>query len=160
MRIVLMFGALLAFGAVFLAACGGGGDDSSSAATGPTSSDEEYLAAICQGTKDFSDAIVSKTKAEEIAQVIKDFSASMKKLTPPADLQQFNKDFTKYLDDSLNDPTQLLTRQPPEPPSGVRDRLLTKESNVSECKNVTTFFDAQAAASGTVAASPAAAPTK
>lgn len=161
MRILVLSGALLASCAMFLAACGGGdGGKSTATASGPASTDEQYLAAICKGTKDFSDAVVSKTKAEEIAQVIKDFSASMKQLNAPADLLQFNKDFIKYLDDALNDPTQLLTRKPPEPSSSARDRLVGKEQNVPECKDVTTFFDAQAAATGTVAATPAASPTK
>lgn len=160
MRIIVLFAAMMAGVAMVLAACGGGGDGTGATATGPTSSDEDYLKAICTGTKDFSDALVSKTKSEEIAQVIKDFSAAMKKLNPPADLQQFNTSFTKYLDDSLNDPTSLVTRKPPEPPAKARDRLVSKEANVSECKDVTTFFDASAAATTTVAASPAASPTK
>jgi hypothetical protein len=141
---------------VFLLASACGGDDAKPAVSnGPAASDEEYLKAICSGTQNFSNALMSKSKSEEIAQVIKDFSASMKQISPPADLQKFHADFVKYLDDSLSDPTSLVTRRPPAPPAGARDRLVAKESKVPECKDGT-FFDTQAAAAGT----PTAAATK
>ena len=139
---------------MFLLASACGGDDAKPAASnGPSASDEEYLKAICAGTQNFSNALMSKSKPEDIAQVIKAFSASMKQINPPADLQKFQADFVKYLDDSLSDPTSLVTRKPPAPPATVRDRLVAKEPKVPECKDGT-FFDTQAAASGTPAAGP------
>jgi hypothetical protein len=129
------------------AACGGGSKSSATPTpSGPTISDEEYLRAICVGVTQFSDALVSKSSADEITKVVRDFSASMKQLTPPADLQKYNADFTKYLDDAANDPTSLLTTKPPLPADNVRQRLAAKETNVPECK-APTFFDAGAAAS-------------
>lgn len=139
--------ALLALGFVLAAACGGGSKPAGTPTpSGPAISDEEYLRAICVGVTQFSDALVSKSSANEITKVVKDFSASIKKLTPPADLQQFNADFARYLDDAANDPTSLLTKKPPLPPDSVRQRLTSKESSVPECKGPT-FFDAGAAAS-------------
>jgi hypothetical protein len=127
------------------AACGGGAKSSATPTpSGPTISDEEYLRAICVGVTQFSDALVSKSSADEITKVVRDFSASMKKLTPPADLQKYNTDFTKYLDDAANDPTSLVTKKPPLPADSVRQRLAAKEMNVPECK-APTFFDAGAA---------------
>lgn len=102
-------------------------------------SDEAYLKAICSGSSRFSEALLTKTKPEEIGQVIKDFSATMKALTPPADLKDYNQQFTKYLDDAVADPTSLVTRNPPLPAQSVRDRLAAKESSVPECA-AGTFF--------------------
>jgi hypothetical protein len=136
------------------AACGGGGSNKSTptaSVSGPPATDEQYLKAICTGTQDFSDALVSKTTADGIAQVIKQFSANLKKINPPADLRTFHAAFIKYLDDSLTDPTSLLTKAPPEPPDSVRQRLASKESSVPECKSPQ-FFNP--AASPTAAASP------
>ena len=147
----LLWPAALLFSILPLASACGGDNAKPPAPTGPTVSDEEYLKAICAGTRNFSNALISKTKPEEIATVIKDFSASMKQLSPPSDLRKFNTDFVKYLDDSLSDPTSLVTRKPPAPPAAVRDRLVAAEAKVPECKDGT-FFDAQAAAAGTPAA--------
>jgi hypothetical protein len=144
----LLWPAALLFSVLPLASACGGDDAKPTAPAGPTVSDEEYLKAICSGTRNFSNALMSKTKPEEIATVIKDFSASMKQLSPPSDLQKFQTDFVKYLDDSLSDPTSLVTRKPPAPPAAVRDRLVAAEARVPECKDGT-FFDAQAAAAGT-----------
>lgn len=147
---------LIALASVVALAAACGDDDSSPPPTvsGVQLTDEQYLDAICTGTKDFSDAIISKTSADDIAKVVKDFSARMKLLNPPSDLQQFNQDFTKYLDDAVASPTSLLTRKPPQPPSKVRDRLISKEPNVASCTGQQTFFDASAAAEGATPALP------
>jgi hypothetical protein len=138
-----------------LAACGGGNASSKTpASNGPVLSDEAYLKAICTGTKNFSDALISKTTAAGIGEVVSGFKSEMQSLNPPTDLQDFNTQFVKYLDDSLKDPTSLLTRKPPAPPSKARDRLVSKETNVPECHGQETFFDAQAEAAGSVVASP------
>ncbi len=114
-----------------------GGDSDSSTNTGV--SDEEYLKVICTGLSDFSDALVSKTTAAEIGQVIKDYIAEMKKVDPPSDLKKFHQDFVKYLEDSVSEPTSLVTRKPPLPSDSVRKRLAAKEPGVAECKSPTFF---------------------
>ncbi|MEP7216408.1 MAG: hypothetical protein ABI782_09150 [Anaerolineaceae bacterium] len=132
-----VFVAALVFFPVSLAvACGG---DDAPTVTPNAVSDEAYLKAICSGSAAFSDALLTKTKAEEIGQVIKAFSASMKALTPPDDLKDYNTQFTKYLDDAVADPTSLVTRTPPLPKQEIRDRLSAKESSVPECKDGTFF---------------------
>ena len=149
---VFALGIVMATG---LVACGGGSDSKSTPkASGPVLTDEQYLRAICTGTKNFSDALISKTTAAGIGEVVTSFKTEMQSLNPPADLQDFNAQFVKYLEDSLKDPTSLLTRKPPAPPSKVRDRLVSKEANVPECHGQETFFDAQAEAAGSVVASP------
>ncbi len=128
--------ALLPLAVALAVACGG--SDAPKASLNPVT-DEAYLKAICSGSSKFSEALLTKTKPEEIGQVIKEFSASMKALTPPADLKDYNQQFTKYLDDAVADPTSLVTRNPPLPKQDVRDRLSAKESSVPECKGGTFF---------------------
>lgn len=118
-----------------LAACG----DDNDTPDGPGGSDEDYLRLICQGTQDFSNALVSKTTADEIGEVIRDFIETMEGANPPADLREYNEDFTQYLEDALADPTSLLTRRPPLPDEDIQQRLASKELSVDECK-AGTFF--------------------
>lgn len=123
-------------------ACGGDSSDPDPTTTsnrGGTGTDEEYLADICSGTSEFSNALLSKTTAEEIAEVIRDFIGQMKEANPPADLVKYNDDFVKYLEDSVSDPTSLVTRNPPLPPKDVQRRLAAKELSVDECKDGTFF---------------------
>ena len=138
MRFALLV-ALLAFPLIALAACSGGDDDPPAGGTG---TDEEYLKAICSGTSEFSNALITKTSADDIAAVIKDFIADMKDANPPADLVKYNQDFVKYLEDAVGDPTSLVTRQPPLPSEDIQRRLAGKELSVDECKNGT-FFSRQ-----------------
>ncbi|MBA4179315.1 MAG: hypothetical protein C0506_01890 [Anaerolinea sp.] len=119
------------------AACGNGGD--APKPTGNELSDEQYLAAICSGTSKFSDALISKTKPEEIGAVIKQFAADMKKLDPPGDLKSYNEQFVKYLENAVADPTSLVTQNPPLPAKEARARLAAKETSVPECKDGTFF---------------------
>jgi hypothetical protein len=106
---------------------------------GPGGSDEDYLRLICQGAQDFSNAVISKTTADEIGEVIRDFIGVMEEADPPADLRDFNDEFVRYLEDSLADPTSLLTRNPPLPDEDVQRRLAAKELTVEECKDGTFF---------------------
>jgi hypothetical protein len=148
MRFASALLAVLALTIVLIAATACGDDDDSNTPTpapGVQLTDEQYLDAICTGTKDLSDALITKTSADEIAKVIKDFSARMKLLNPPSDLQQFQTDFTKYLDDAVSHPTSIITKDPPVPPNKVRDRLISKEPNVASCNGQQTFFDSSAA---------------
>lgn len=116
-----------------MAACG---DDESPEGGG---SDEDYLRAICTGSQDFSNALVSKTTPDEIADVIRDFIDKMKNTNPPADLVDYNEDFVDYLEDAVNEPTSLVTRKPPLPDDDVQRRLASKEPSVEECKDPTFF---------------------
>ena len=132
--IMLAFG-LLPLSAMLLTACGGGGDSTPQGG----GSDEDYLRAICVGTSNFSNALLSKTNANDIAQVIKDFIAEMKKTNPPADLVKYNDEFIKYLEDAVNDPTSLVTRAPPLPSTEIQRRIAALEPSITECKDGTFF---------------------
>jgi len=126
--------------AALAAACGGGSGSSSKTPTpGPGASDEQYLKVICAGTQAFSDALVSQTTTEGIAQSITDFAAALKAITPPEDLQSFHQEITKYLEDSVSDPTSLVTKKRPQPQQTVRDRLAAKELGVPECSKAHYF---------------------
>lgn len=151
------------------AACGGGSSNkgttpsgSASTSSGAPVSDEAYLKVICGGTDNFYHAIQTATTAAAISKVVKSFIADLQKVTPPTDLQQFNKDFITYLQDAVDNPTSLISVNPPLPPKAARDRLVSKESDVEECKNPT-FLDAAnapgPAASVTATNSPAASST-
>ena len=131
MRRYLFAAAMLLPALALFASCG---DDDDTPKSG--GSDEEYLAAICKGTSDFSNALLSKTTAAEIADVIKEF---MKSTNPPADLAKYNDEFVQYLEDAVSEPTSLVTRTPPLPPDDVQRRLAAKELTVEECKDGTFF---------------------
>ena len=131
--ILLALGLLWA-GALFLGACGG--DDDTPKGGG---SDEDYLRAICVGTTNFSNALLSKTNPDDIAKVIKDFIEEMKKTNPPADLVKYNQDFIKYLEDAVAEPTSLVTRAPPLPDKDVARRIAALEPTITECKDGTFF---------------------
>ncbi len=126
--------------AALAVACGGGDGDlagTPTAATGAT--DEQYLTVICAGTQAFSDALISQTTAEGIAKSIKDFILALKGITPPQDLQAFHKDITRYLEDSVSDPTSLVTKKRPQPPEAARERLAAKEPGIPECSKAHYF---------------------
>jgi len=136
MRIpLLLLSMILAVGA--FAACGG--DDADDEPEGAPGTDEEYLALICQGTQDFSNAVITKTTADDIGAVIRDFIKVMEDANPPEDLRTYNDEFVQYLEDSVADPTSLLTRKPPLPEEDVQRRLAQKELSVDECKDGTYF---------------------
>ncbi len=136
MRRFLFAGAILVPALVLFSSCGDDGDDDTPKSGG---TDEEYLAAICKGTSDFSNALLTKTTAAEIGNVIEDFITLMKDANPPADLADYNQEFVKYLEDALADPTSLVTREPPLPPDDIQRRLAAKELSVDECKDGTFF---------------------
>jgi hypothetical protein len=134
-RLTMVVLALVAL-AAFFAACG---DDAASKPAGPVLSDHDYLAVVCKGLSDFSSALLTKTKAEDLTQVIKDYAASLKKIQPPADVAQFHKDFIKYLEDAYSEPTALVTKAPPLPPTDVRQRLAAEEGRTAECQDARFF---------------------
>ena len=138
---VLKLATILAIVAVATAACGDSSDGPSKTPTVVVAgaSDEEYLKVICAGTQAFSDALISQTTAEGIAKSIKDFVAALKDIAPPSDLQAFHKEMTKYLEDSVSDPTSLVTKKRPQPPEAVRSRLAAKEPNVPACSKAHYF---------------------
>ena len=135
MRRFILAGAMLIPALLLFSSCGDDGDDTPKGG----GSDEDYLAAICKGTSEFSDAVLSKTTAAEIADVIKEFIKTMKATNPPADLVKYNDEFVKYLEDAVSDPTSLLTRKPPLPSDEAQRRLAAKELSVEECKDGTFF---------------------
>ena len=141
MRTVLKPGfVLIIVLAALVTGCGGGSSGSSKTpAAGVGATDEEYLKVICTGTQAFSDALISQTTAEGIAKSIKDFVAALKAIAPPTDLQDFHKEITKYLEDSVSDPTSLVTKKRPQPPEAARSRLAAKEPGVPECSKAHYF---------------------
>ncbi len=132
---ILLALGLLSAGSMLLAACGGDDDETPKGG----GSDEDYLRAICVGTSNFSNALLSKTNPDDIAKVIKDFIEEMKKTNPPADLVKYNQEFIKYLEDSVAEPTSLVTRAPPLPDKDVSRRIAALEPSISECKDGTFF---------------------
>src|SRR5215211_2189656 len=98
MRIRIFLGVAVLPLFVAIAACG---DDDAPKGGG---SDEDYLRAICMGSQDFSNALLSKTTPDEIADVIRDFIENMKNTNPPADLVKYNEEFVEYLEDAVDEP--------------------------------------------------------
>lgn len=153
MRAALLIGLfLLPLG---LVACGGNDDEtnteSTPAAETPTPDggsgsstpvavdDEGYLAVVCSGLADFSDAVLVAETADEISAVVRDYIADLQGVMPPEDLVEFHESFIQYLSDSVNEPTVLLTTPRPLPEESVRERLSAKEASVSECRDLTFF---------------------
>jgi hypothetical protein len=130
---------ILALATVGFAACGD--DDAANEPSGTvgTGTDEGYLRAICVGSQNYSKALNTATTADEIARVVRDFIAEMKKANPPADLVAYNTEFIKYLQDSVEDPTSLVTRNPPLPSKDIQRRLASLEPSISECRDGTFF---------------------
>lgn len=127
-----------------VAACGDD-DDSPAGPSGPAGSDEDYLRAVCIGTSNFSNALLSKTTAADIAKVVREFADEMRALNPPADLAGYNTAFVAYLEAAVSDPTSLVTTPPPTPPDEARRRLASLEPTIPECKDPTFFSRTPAA---------------
>lgn len=130
---------------MFAFACGDDDDDdgdgdSTPGVTPGTGSDEDYLRAICIGTSDFSNALLSAESVDEIRGVVEEFADEMRSLNPPADLTDYNQAFVAYLDAATEgDPTSLVTTSPPEPPDDVRRRMASLEATIDECRDPTFF---------------------
>lgn len=141
----LVLGAFLLLSLAAVACGGGGGGDADPTAAPATPSpvdDKAYLAVICAGLDNFSDAIETATAVEEIAVVIQEFIDELRAVAPPADVAEFHEAFTNYLIDSLDDPTRPLVTQPPLPDEEVRERFADLEDDVPACKKPT-FFQPQ-----------------
>jgi hypothetical protein len=133
MRRAILLAGLAA--AAILASCGGDGGDPGDGATGASGvSDEQYLAVLCEGLSDYTDALLTATSAQAIADVITGYTAAMRALDPPADLREFHGQFVRYLEDAVAEPTSLVTRAPPKPDDGPRQRLAALESSVDACR--------------------------
>lgn len=124
---------------LLLAAACGDDDDGPPTGNGAPGSDEDYLRAVCIGTSDFSNALLTKTTADEIAAVVREFADKMRAMNPPAYLVEYNQAFVAYLEAALEEPTSLVTTSPPEPPSDARRRLAALEPTIAECKDPTFF---------------------
>lgn len=154
MRLALLLGLLL-FPAAFVA-CGGSDDadpgpeptesaepttrDGESPSPVPVEVDDEgYLAVVCSGLADFSDAVLVAKTVDEISAVVRQYIVDLEGVSPPEDVVPFHRDFIQYLADSVDEPTVLLTTPRPLPDDSVRERLSAKESSVSECRDLTFF---------------------
>jgi hypothetical protein len=150
MRLALLSGLLLIPFA--LVACGGSDDAEPTPVPGTPSTpgsspapdpvvvdDEGYLAVICSGLSDFSDAVLVAETADEISAVVQEYIASLESVAPPEDLVPFHQSFIRYLVDSIDEPTVLLTTPRPLPEDSVRERLSSKEASVSECRDLSFF---------------------
>lgn len=130
---------------LLLAACGGDGDSTDASATpdasasatngatGAPLSDEEYLRVFCTGISRYRVALNTANR-DELIGVVEEYRDSMAAVTPPEDAQEFHADFVDYLTEALEEPTALITRDPPVPENGVRERLAEKQADVPECE--------------------------
>lgn len=140
----------LAAVALAFAACGGGDNDNNSSnggdseeatASGEPLSDEEYLRVFCTGVTNYRNALNTAPR-EGLVDVIEEYIDSMRAVTPPEDAQGFHDEFIGYLEEAVEEPTFLVTRDPPRPPDDVRERLASKTSDIDECE-YPTFLDGQ-----------------
>ena len=112
------------------ATSGGDGNGASSAAL----SDEEYLAVFCSGLVEYQDAVNTESTEEGIQRVVEDYVQDLNEVSPPEDLQEFHSEYIAYLEDAVDEPTALLTSEPPLPDEGPRERLAGKVDDVPECE--------------------------
>lgn len=139
MKILSAFFAAVAVSALLVACGGDSKDDATPAATssvtpsGSPLSDEEYLKVFCTGVTSFREALLTEPR-EGLVKVVQDYYDSMKAVFPPPDAATFHQEFLDYLEDALEEPTFLVTRDPPVPEGAVRSRLASAVSSVAECK--------------------------
>jgi hypothetical protein len=142
-RFLLLIALVLPLSLAFACNNGGDNDEDPTPALTPaagTGIDEDYLKAICVGTSNFSNALMSATSVDEIRTVVEEFADEMRGLNPPADLTEYNIAFVAYLDAAaVADPTSLVTTAPPEPPEDVRRRMALLEPTIDECRDPTFF---------------------
>lgn len=136
---------LVGAAALLFASCGGsktpsGTATSGAAVTSTSASDEAYLRVICGGADNFFNALQTATTTDQLSKVIEAFIFDLQQADPPSDLTDFNGEFIKYLQDAVDNPTSLVSANPPLPPEAARQRLVSKESDVEECKDPT-FLD-------------------
>lgn len=142
-RLLLLLACALPFSLAL--ACGDDDDDSDNGTAtvangGGNGSDEDYLRAICVGTSNFSNALLSAGSVDDIRQVVQDFADEMRGLDPPSDLVEYNQAFVAYLEAAAEgDPTSLVTTAPPEPSDDVRRRMQNLEPTIDECRDPTFF---------------------
>lgn len=142
MRTHLVLALILACASLAFA-CGGddkpkGGGGSANGAglptpSGPALDDAAYLRVFCTGLTNYLEAVNTKPK-DGITQAVKDYVSSMEKVNPPEDVRPFHAAYIKYLRDALDEPTALVTRQPPKPAEPVRTRLNEETKKVAECR--------------------------
>ena len=124
---------------LFAFACGDDSDDGSSAdstgtiASGVALSDEDYLRVFCSGISRYREALNTASR-EELVDVVEAYRDSMAEVTPPDDVQAFHDAFVAYLTEAMDEPTALITRDPPVPEDEVRERLAETQSSVDECE--------------------------
>jgi len=143
---------LLAIVGLVTTACGGGDDDATPSAVSPSPTapastaardvtDEEYLAVICSGLDGFWFALNNARTVEEIRGTVQDFIANLEVVLPAPDVRPFHTDLLAYLEEAIDEPTQLATAPRPLPEESVRERLAGKEEDVAECDDLTFFAE-------------------
>jgi hypothetical protein len=119
------------------AACSG---ESGAEANAPEGvSDKEYLAVLCGGLEQFSDALIANDGADELQKVIQAYIGQLQAVTPPRDVSKFHAEYIKFLTEAKAEPMLLAAGEPPLPPAKVRQRFTNEQRDVAECKSPTFF---------------------
>ncbi|MCA9830861.1 MAG: hypothetical protein R3B97_00135 [Dehalococcoidia bacterium] len=131
---------VVALAPVLLVSCGSDSkDDPAPAAASPVTpsgdplTDEAYLKVFCTGVTNFRESLLTETR-DGLVKVVQDYYDSMQAIVPPPDVATFHQEFLDYLKDALDEPTYLVTRDPPVPEASVRSRLAAAVSSVPECE--------------------------
>jgi hypothetical protein len=116
-------------------ACGGD-DDEPPTPQGDVLTDEQYLDVFCTGITKYQDALMESKTIQGIRDAVDAYVAALSPVRPPADIAAFHAEYLAYLKAAQKgeDPTVLVTTQPPLPPDGPRDRLADKAAKVEACK--------------------------
>lgn len=158
-----LFSAIAIIALMAVAACGGD-DGGSGGPGGPggnvgTGSDENYVAALCKASKQFSDDLAkitadpSKLKnpddiGDAFAEPFDAFAKAVSKAKPPSDLKEYHGQFVK----TLNDTSKKMKDSKdgsflsafgetdfPEPPQAAKDRLEKVAAKNKDCKEAGLF---------------------
>lgn len=143
-RLALLGIAPFALGASLLAACGGGDG-------GGNGNDEDYVAAICNAGKDFSDDLfaalgdIDPDASEEEAieafiEPFENFANAVEDANPPSDLSDWHNDTVDTLNELVEqikdgDLDALESDDDPfgEPPAGAQERLQAIAEDNEDC---------------------------
>lgn len=128
--------AALACLALLLTACGGGDDDEPDDVTVPAGtpvSDSEYVKRICTGVNNYLDTVNSKGE-EEIRESVRAWVDSLNQTPPPPDARDFHLALVRYVQQGLEEPTILITTNPPAADPALRERLGPVEASDGGCQ--------------------------